>query len=255
VRYLDDELCDLYREANLKFPQVEVGIVPVCAELMLRKGPAYLGDSLTLDFSPAQVESIRRGMDRAHGARKIPALSPEALYDRQRPTMDLAEAQVNVRVIDDARIRTVWRNIVVYMIDAIVDCARVARPSIEFVKDESPTGYERLAQALPACFVADPVLLDQIATMFTTTVRALNSPAAQRSARSFRQTLHFADVQEGRRSLSSAREELHRELATLLLESLCVEHPEFAPLIRDRNWRIFRPLMSINSSTNPPTSD
>lgn len=247
-RYLPEDLCALYREANLRFPQVEVGIVPMVADLMLRRGVDYLADALTLEFSPAQVASIREGMNRAHNARRIPALAPDfisSLGDRG-PLGPLGPAETvgGIRVISDERIRAVWRNIVLYTIDAIVDCILVVRPDIPLPSGESEKGYRQLSIALPAWFARDPALLSEVSGMFVTTVRALGSDEARRLAREFRDALDFRDIQNGRKALLRSRRLLHQALAELLLRHLRAEHARFASLIQSRNWRIFRPMMS-----------
>ncbi|NOK18527.1 hypothetical protein [Corallococcus carmarthensis] len=245
ARYLSDELCALYREANLRFPQVEVGIVPMVADQMLRGGADTLTDSLTLDFSPAQVASIREGMNRAHNARRIPALSPGAIAAfPPGATPGPEESFEGIRVVSDERIRAVWRNIVLYTMDAIVDCVRAVSPSTPLPDGESAESYRQLTTALPTAFARAPTLLQQVAGMFATTARALESPEARRLAREFRDTLDFKDIQGGRKALLRSRQVLHDALAELLLHSLREEHARFAPLIQSKRWRIFRPLIS-----------
>src|SRR5262245_58463150 len=116
VRYLDDTLCARYREANLRFPQVEIGIVPMVGELMLcRQRPTFFADALTLDFSPTQLTSIGRGMDRAHRVRGIPALTPaEVGVASAAGPLGPDDTIEGLRVISPARIAAVWRNIVIY---------------------------------------------------------------------------------------------------------------------------------------------
>src|SRR2546430_6562986 len=72
---IPDDLFRAYRGANLRFPQIEIGTVPVVADVMLRNSPEYMVRALTCDLSSKQVASLGASMDRVHHAWHIPARS------------------------------------------------------------------------------------------------------------------------------------------------------------------------------------
>jgi hypothetical protein len=240
TRYLDDDLCATYRAANLRFPQAEVGIVPICTAFILSKGPAYLQDSLQLGFSSYQVERIQAGMNRAHSVRQVPALTPT-------PGTRFADADLlgGVTLVDEMRIRAIWSNIVLYIIDALVDCVLTAAPTTPLPAGESSLAYDELKVALPQRLTSDHALFTLVAALFAKVSSLLMSSEGRRLARVYRESFEFADVRAGRRALNEAREMLHACLAVLFLKGLPDELSIFRPLMVNQRWRIFRPMVAV----------
>jgi hypothetical protein len=239
-----NDLCVLYREANLRFPQAEVGIVPMIADLALRSGTEYLAVALTAEFSPQQVASIEDGMNRGHLPRRIPALSPDYISRlKQRRDGESAESFAAIRVITPERIRLVWRNIVVYTLDALRDCIVVAYPLAPLPEASCSADYERLRIAIPALLAREPAVFAEVSGMFASVVRTLDCDEARKLAHAFRASLDFTDVQSGRKASLRSRRELHESLADLMAQRLQAEHPKFVPLVATRAWKIFRPMI------------
>jgi hypothetical protein len=240
MAYLDQELCTVYREANILFPQVEIGIVPMCADLMLRKGPDYLCDALRLGFSDDQLAWIEQGMNRAHSRRGIPALGPDVAAGASES--GLPKPVVVPRVVTRERLRVVWANIVHYTIDAIVDCVTISDAASHLSSQCATADYDVLRVQLPNLFAAKPLLLGDVSAVMATTARVLATPEVRRLALEFRRSLDFADVPAGRRALVTARRQLHEAIAAILVAALTAAHPNYAALAEGRRWRIFQPL-------------
>lgn len=234
---IPEDVCKAYIDANLRFPQIEIGIVPMVANAMFRAGQTHCEPVLTAPFSPEQVMAVRVSMNRVHRAWKIPALSPDFVDDRAAAG---EPPSPGITLVSDERLLLVWHHIQHYVVDALVDCISWLRPATALPPAMTSVQYRVLARAVDALFCADEALWDTLQRLFAALVDALDHADGRALAREFRDAVDYSDPRRAAQLLIRARLVIQDSLAPVMSNAVRALSPEIATMIEEQRWRVFR---------------
>jgi hypothetical protein len=210
-----DSYFEVYREANLRFPQAMIGITTLVAATAVMD-PDFDPEAFALSkWSDEQLAMLVRDMDRAHAGRNIPVRSERSVKESSTDTYNAAQKP---QVVPDDRLRGLWEEFKESVLYSLA-CASGA-----VTEPRSPgLTSEIIARDLARVFM-DPSIRSRTREIFSSFERTLRGERATEIAKMIR-------VEANRNK--DAMDDLYRQLFDLMVDEYEARVEKLTPLEHD----------------------
>lgn len=234
---LDDEFPRMvfvaYRNANLRYPQTDMGVIPIVSAALLSSDLPTLRLGLTRSFTPAQKNVLKRAMDSVHRAFAVPVFS-EKFAKTECVT-------AGAKIVDDDRLDVLWINIASFIAVGMQQFLLATGLGAQCLRPEAMDCHAAFVAMLIQALTADPMAHARLLSVFGKMKSVLHGREALDRSNEYRRAIREASAKL-HKDLAALRMRFEGDLATLLAEGVRSQFPEIAQLIDRREWIVARRL-------------
>jgi hypothetical protein len=229
-----------YRDANLTYPQTDIGVVPIVSATLLSHDLETLTKALTRSFTEPQKASLCTTMDSVHQVFRVPVISRTRTAELS--STDAESLPLSVKVVDRDRLDVLWANIASFTTTGMLQfLAAITRNQLCARGIETYGCHANNVATVVQVLAGSSVSRQRLGTVFSLSKAILGSRQALEYSVAYRRAIKAASAVL-LRNLPSLRTRFELQLAKLLADGLRRQFPEIADLIDAREWVVTRHL-------------